>query len=140
MLTTNFEQVLLEPGYVLEPDCNNEANRFPESGRRFYNEKYKEHFDHLFSATGNWFRAPGDIPLSKRFGEDWLPSSSSASNHTDASKVFTSESPLVAPTGPLSAAAFESGMGVMPRKSPVFLEKLEKKGTFPLLCPLTHGF
>ncbi|KAL6299451.1 hypothetical protein BKA93DRAFT_588333 [Sparassis latifolia] len=64
-------KVLLDAGFVLEPRCNEEANRLCESGRQFYDEKYKGHFDNLFSSTGDWFRALGDDPLNKRFGEDW---------------------------------------------------------------------
>jgi len=64
-------QVLLEPGYVLEPDCNNQANALRESGRQFYDVKYKYHFDNLFNTTTEWFKALGDDPLNKRFGEDW---------------------------------------------------------------------
>ena len=56
----------MEPGFVLEPKCNNEANSLRESGRRFYDDKYKGHFDNLFSTTGDWFRAMGDDPLNKR--------------------------------------------------------------------------
>ncbi|PSS29844.1 hypothetical protein PHLCEN_2v2659 [Hermanssonia centrifuga] len=66
-----IRKVLLEPGYVLEPECNNEANRLRDSGRTFYDDKYKGHFDNLFDRTGDWFRAMGDDPLNKRFGEDW---------------------------------------------------------------------
>ena len=55
----------------MEPDCNNQANRLRESGRRFYDEKYKTHFDNLFDKTADWFRAWGNDPLNKRFGEDW---------------------------------------------------------------------
>ncbi|KAI0777372.1 hypothetical protein BD413DRAFT_467001 [Trametes elegans] len=64
-------KVLLEPGFVLEPQCNNEANALRENGRRFYDEKYKGHFDNLFNAAIEWFRALGEDPLNKRFGEDW---------------------------------------------------------------------
>ncbi|KAI0077531.1 hypothetical protein K474DRAFT_1661627 [Panus rudis PR-1116 ss-1] len=64
-------KVLLEPGYILEPDCNNEANRLKESGRHFYDDKYKSHFDNLFQSATDWFRAFGDDPLNRRFGEDW---------------------------------------------------------------------
>lgn len=56
---------------MLEPDCNNEANRLRESGRRFYDDKYKGHFDNLINRSGDWFRAMGDDPLNKRFGQDW---------------------------------------------------------------------
>ncbi|TBU29364.1 hypothetical protein BD311DRAFT_269060 [Dichomitus squalens] len=64
-------KVLLEPGFVLEPKCNDDANSLRESGRQFYDEKYKGHFDNLFNAAGDWFRALGEDPLNKRFGEDW---------------------------------------------------------------------
>ncbi len=64
-------QVLLDPGFVLEPQCNNDANTLRENGRRFYDEKYKGHFDNLFNAAMEWFRALGEDPLNKRFGEDW---------------------------------------------------------------------
>ncbi|TFK47462.1 hypothetical protein OE88DRAFT_1636556 [Heliocybe sulcata] len=64
-------KVLLEPGFVIEPQCNREANELKDSGRRFYDEKYKSHFDNLFNTIGNWFRAMGDDPLNKRFGNDW---------------------------------------------------------------------
>ncbi|KAI0336661.1 hypothetical protein GY45DRAFT_1376920 [Cubamyces sp. BRFM 1775] len=68
---TYTRKVLLDPGFVLEPQCNNEANALRENGRRFYDEKYKGHFDNLFSAASEWFRALGEDPLNKRFGEDW---------------------------------------------------------------------
>ncbi|TFY82424.1 hypothetical protein EWM64_g1578, partial [Hericium alpestre] len=64
-------KVLLEPGYVLEPACNAEGRELRESGRRFYDDKYKAHFDNLFSSIGNWFKAMGEDPLNKRFGDDW---------------------------------------------------------------------
>jgi hypothetical protein len=64
-------KVLLEPGFVLEPQCNNEGNALRESGRKFYDEKYREHFDRLFSTVGEWFKAMGDDPLNKRLGDDF---------------------------------------------------------------------
>ncbi|KAL0961531.1 hypothetical protein HGRIS_006470 [Hohenbuehelia grisea] len=68
---TYIRKVLLDAGYVLEPDCNNQANALRESGRHFYDDKYKSHFDNLFNSIGEWFRAMGEDPLNKRFGEDW---------------------------------------------------------------------
>lgn len=56
-------QVLLEPGYVLEDDCNTQAKDLRDSGRKFYDEKYKEHFDNLFKSVGYWFKAMGDDPV-----------------------------------------------------------------------------
>lgn len=41
-------KVLLQPGYVLEPDCNTEGRKIRESGRSFYDDKYRDHFDNLF--------------------------------------------------------------------------------------------
>ena len=64
-------KVLLDPGYVLEPMCNSEGRKVRDSGRRFYDERYKAHFDHLFDSIGTWFSAMGEDPLNKRFGDDW---------------------------------------------------------------------
>ena len=64
-------KLLLEPGYVLEPACNSEGRQVRESGRRFYSEKYKAHFDRLFDSIGTWFSSMGEDPLNKRFGDDW---------------------------------------------------------------------
>jgi hypothetical protein len=64
-------KLLLEPGYVLEPRCNSDGRRIRESGRRFYSDKYKAHFDRLFDSIGTWFSAMGEDPLNKRFGDDW---------------------------------------------------------------------
>jgi hypothetical protein len=64
-------KVLLEPGFVLEPNCNNQANELRESGHRFYDKKYHGHFDNIFMTTGNWFRAMGEDQLNVRFSEDW---------------------------------------------------------------------
>ena len=64
-------QCLLDAGYVLEPDCNNRGNQLRESGRQFYDGKYKGHFDNLFNSIGTFFKAMGNDPLNVRFGEDW---------------------------------------------------------------------
>lgn len=56
-------KVLLEPGYVLEPDCNSHANRLRETGRQFYDEKYRTQFDKLFNSIATWFKAFGDDPV-----------------------------------------------------------------------------
>ena len=41
-------KVLLQPGFVLEPQCNSEARELRENGRSFYDDTYKDHFDNLF--------------------------------------------------------------------------------------------
>jgi hypothetical protein len=68
---TYVRKVLLDAGFVIEPDCNNQGHALRDSGRKFYDEKYKSHFDNLFSTVGDWFKAMGEDPLNKRFGEDW---------------------------------------------------------------------
>jgi hypothetical protein len=47
----------------MEPDCNSQADRLRESGRTFYDDKYRSHFDNLFSSAGNWFGAMGEDPV-----------------------------------------------------------------------------
>lgn len=64
-------KVLLQPGYVLEPQCNTEGRGIRENGRSFYDDKYKNHFDNLFHTVGDWFHQWSEDPLNKRFGEDW---------------------------------------------------------------------
>jgi hypothetical protein len=61
----------LEAGYVLEEDCNREGREIRESGRKFWEERYRSHFDNLFDSIGNLFKAMAEDPLNKRFGEDW---------------------------------------------------------------------
>jgi hypothetical protein len=67
-----IRKVLLEPGYVMEPDCNNQAIHLRETGRQFYDEKYKDQFDTLFKSIGTWFKAFGDDPV-RPFHHDTLP-------------------------------------------------------------------
>ncbi|KAG1792741.1 uncharacterized protein HD556DRAFT_1377609 [Suillus plorans] len=70
-LNTYIRKVLLEAGFVLEDNCNREGHEILESGRHFWDHKYKDHFDNLFDTIGKWFSAMGEDPLNKRFGEDW---------------------------------------------------------------------
>ncbi|KIM73152.1 hypothetical protein PILCRDRAFT_81370, partial [Piloderma croceum F 1598] len=63
--------VLLQAGYILEPDCSNRDNQIRDSGHQFYNGKHKKHFNNLFSSVADWFKAMGD-PTNRRFGEDWV--------------------------------------------------------------------
>lgn len=50
---------ILEPRYILEPDCNTQANHLSESGRQFYDVKYNNPFDNLFSVL-EVLQATGD--------------------------------------------------------------------------------
>ncbi len=56
-------QVLLEPGYILDDQCNVQGNKLRQSGKRFYDDKYKEHFDNLFESVGNWFGGMKEDPV-----------------------------------------------------------------------------
>ncbi|TFY64828.1 hypothetical protein EVJ58_g2365 [Rhodofomes roseus] len=64
-------RVLMEAGFVLEPQCNNQGNELLDRGRAFYDGKYKAHFDNLLGSLTDWFTAFGDDPLNQRFGTDW---------------------------------------------------------------------
>ncbi|KAG8738026.1 hypothetical protein FRC10_007389 [Ceratobasidium sp. 414] len=70
-LNDYVRRVLLEPGYVLQPQCNSRGDEVREEGRSFFDEKYKGHKDNLFDSIQTFFTAMGDDPLNKRFGEDW---------------------------------------------------------------------
>ncbi|KAF8553177.1 hypothetical protein OG21DRAFT_1477443 [Imleria badia] len=70
-LNAFIRRLLLESGYVLEDDCGREGKDIRESGRKFWNQKYRTHFDNVFNSIGDWFSAIGDDPLNKQFGEDW---------------------------------------------------------------------
>ena len=64
-------QLLLEAGYVLGDECGREGKDIRESGRKFWDQKYRAHFDNAFNAIGDWFSSMGHDPLNKQFGEDW---------------------------------------------------------------------
>ncbi|KAJ3562734.1 hypothetical protein NP233_g9389 [Leucocoprinus birnbaumii] len=66
-----IRRVLVEPGYILDKTCNEDGRRLREDGRYFYDEKYRTEFDDLFNNVSSWFKAMGDDPLNKQFGEDW---------------------------------------------------------------------
>ncbi|KAG2077917.1 hypothetical protein BDR04DRAFT_1087590 [Suillus decipiens] len=70
-LNKYIRKVLFKAGFVLKVNCNREGNKILESGRHFWNEKYKEHFDNLIITGGEWFAAIEEDPLNKRLGEDW---------------------------------------------------------------------
>lgn len=57
------KQVLLDLGFVLEPACNDEGNRLRETGKHFYDDKYRDHFDNLFNSVSDWFMAMGEDPV-----------------------------------------------------------------------------
>ena len=58
-----LKQALLDPGFVLEPACNDEGNRLRNTGKHFYDDKYRDHFDNLFNSVSDWFMAMGEDPV-----------------------------------------------------------------------------
>jgi hypothetical protein len=59
----------MEPGLVPEPRCHTKCTELNASGCKFYDDKYKAHFDNVFSTVGDRFKAMGDDKLNQPFGE-----------------------------------------------------------------------
>ena len=59
--------------YLAESDLlsENVPYRLRDTGRQFYDGKYKNHFDNLFNSISLFFTSMGDDPLNARFGQDW---------------------------------------------------------------------
>lgn len=63
--------VLLEPGYVMDDDCNTHGRQLRDTGRQFFEGRYKAHWDNLWDVMTSWLKAFHDDPLNRQFGEDW---------------------------------------------------------------------
>ncbi|CED82968.1 Protein of unknown function DUF4449 [Phaffia rhodozyma] len=70
-LDSYVRKCLLEPGYILEDESTREGQSLRETGKAFFDHKYKAHKDAFFDEVGNWFSAMGKDPVNVRFGEDW---------------------------------------------------------------------
>lgn len=55
----------------MDDDSDRRGRELRESGRQYYDDKYKGHFDNLFNSVKDWFGAIADDPLNKRFGNTW---------------------------------------------------------------------
>ncbi|KAI0819333.1 hypothetical protein BC628DRAFT_1498440 [Trametes gibbosa] len=64
-------EALLQPGYILEDQSTDRANELRDSGRHFYDDKYKGHFDNLISSVQSWFGAIAEDPLNKQIGNNF---------------------------------------------------------------------
>ena len=60
-------EVLLQPGYVLDDQCDERGSQLRETGKQFYDDKYKGHFDNLFNSVSAWFGAWAEDPLNKQY-------------------------------------------------------------------------
>ncbi|KLT41292.1 hypothetical protein CC85DRAFT_286608 [Cutaneotrichosporon oleaginosum] len=63
--------VLLEPGYVMEDECNEHGRALVNNGRQFFEGRYKPHWDNLWNELTAWLKAFNADPLNRAFGEDW---------------------------------------------------------------------
>jgi len=63
-------QVLLEPGYILEDESDREGQKLVDSGKYFFQDKYRGHYEKLSDELQLWFTAFGEDPLNQRLGED----------------------------------------------------------------------
>lgn len=66
-----IHRALLEQGWILDDECDKEATELQDSGKYFFQDKYKGHQEKLFDEIQLWFTAMADDPLNKRFGDDW---------------------------------------------------------------------
>ncbi|KAG9010125.1 hypothetical protein FRB94_004366 [Tulasnella sp. JGI-2019a] len=70
-LDVYVRKTLLEPGYVLSPQCNTRGNELIDSGHAYFDEKYRGHLDNVFDSVSAWFGAWAEDPLNSRFSSDW---------------------------------------------------------------------
>ena len=63
-------RALLEPGWILDDECNREGQELQQSGKEFFTDKYKGHQEKLFDEIQLWFTALADDPLNQRLGDD----------------------------------------------------------------------
>ena len=63
-------RALLEPGFILEPESDQEANQLIDAGRSFFSDRYRGHQKHLADEIELWFTAMAADPLNQRLGDD----------------------------------------------------------------------
>ena len=63
-------KVLLEPGWILDEECETEGRQIRKDGQFFFTDKYKGHQEQLFDEIQLWFTALADDPLNQRLGDD----------------------------------------------------------------------
>ncbi|KAJ7765620.1 hypothetical protein B0H16DRAFT_396732 [Mycena metata] len=66
-----IRKVLLQVGYITEDASNTRARELRDTGRMFYNDKYKNHFDALSDAMAGWFKSLAEDPLNKALAQDF---------------------------------------------------------------------
>lgn len=91
-----LHKVLLEPGYILDDDSTREGEKLRDDGRRFFEDKYKDHFNTLGDEIQRFFLAMGDDPLNQRFGEDWKRLTKVSECDSQMMKRVETDSPRIA--------------------------------------------
>lgn len=66
-------RVLLEPGYVMDEECDQEGEQLKRVASSWFGEngRYKAHWDNLWDQLSNWFKAFHEDELNRQFGDDW---------------------------------------------------------------------
>lgn len=67
---TYVRRVLQETGYIMTDECNDDGKRLTDSGRKFWDHKYKGHREDLFNSIEEFFLAYNEDPLNKKLGVD----------------------------------------------------------------------
>jgi len=63
-------RVIQEEGYIMEDQCNEDGKQLRESGRKFWDERYRAHREELFHSIEEFFLAYNEDPLNKQLGVD----------------------------------------------------------------------
>jgi len=70
-LNTYIRNVVAEPGYVMQDECDREGRRLRENGKGFFNERYRGHREAFTNSVQDFFQAYADDPLNVQLGEDF---------------------------------------------------------------------
>lgn len=65
-----IRRVLQEEGYVMQDQCDEDGRRLRESGKQFWDEKYRGHREDLFESIEDFAHAYNEDPLNKKLGVD----------------------------------------------------------------------
>ncbi|TBU30300.1 hypothetical protein BD311DRAFT_236054 [Dichomitus squalens] len=86
-----IREALLQPGYILDDQANERARELKDTGRQFYDGKYKGHFDNLFNSVQEWFAAWADDPLNRQIGTNFAQLAKDALFDADGNLTFKPE-------------------------------------------------
>lgn len=61
-------RLLQEEGYIMTDEASQDGQKLQDSGKRFWDEKYRGHREDLFDAVEEFFHAYNEDPLNKKLG------------------------------------------------------------------------